>query len=206
MAIALKGGGIGHNMEMILERPDGSQRHVKPYPTLLFDSGGQISGAVNMVDDITESKLAIQYNRSLIEASIDPLVTISSEGKILDMNEALTTITLTTREQLTGTDFKNYFAEPEEASKVYKQIFDKGFIENYPLTIIDGELTPVLLTGSVYKDERGKVLGAVVVARVITEQKRFEKELTEAKTFAELATGIARNSKRKRKKQRRQLL
>ena len=29
-----------------------------------------------------------QYARSLIEASLDPLVTISTEGKITDMNEA----------------------------------------------------------------------------------------------------------------------
>jgi PAS domain S-box-containing protein len=200
MAIALKSGVLMTGYELILERPDGVQRNVKQYPTLLYDSAGIISGAVNMVEDITESKQAVQYNRSLIEASIDPMVTISTEGKILDVNEALTVITLAKREQLIGSDFKNYFAEPKEARKVYKQIFDKGFVENYPLTIIDGELTPVLLTGSVYKDTRGNVLGAVVTARVITEQKRFEKELTEAKTFAELATGIAEIAKEKAEK------
>ncbi len=200
MAIALKTGKLMTGYELILERPNGAQRNVKQYPTLLYDSAGKISGAVNMVEDITESKQAIQYNRSLIEASIDPMVTISTEGKILDVNEALTIITLATREQLIGSDFKKYFDEPEEAQKVYKQIFDKGFAENYPLTIIDGELTPVLLTGSVYKDTRGNVLGAVVIARVITEQKRFEKELTEAKVFAELATAIAEEAKEKAEK------
>ena len=45
-----------------------------------------------------------QYARSLIEASLDPLVTISTEGKITDMNEALANITGMTREKLTGTD------------------------------------------------------------------------------------------------------
>ncbi len=200
MAIALKSGQLMTGHELILERPNGVQRNVKQYPTLLYDSSGVISGAVNMVEDITESKQAVQYNRSLIEASIDPMVTISTEGKILDVNEALTSITLTSREKLIGSDFKNYFAGPEEASKVYEQIFDKGFAENYPLTIIDGELTPVLLTGSVYKDTRGNVLGAVVIARVITEQKRFEKELTEAKVFAELATAIAEEAKEKAEK------
>ncbi len=200
MAIALKTGKLMTGYELILERPNGAQRNVKQYPTLLYDSAGKISGAVNMVEDITESKQAIQYNRSLIEASIDPMVTISTEGKILDVNEALTIITLATREQLIGSDFKKYFDEPEEAQKVYKQIFDKGFAENYPLTIIDGELTPVLLTGSVYRDTRGNVLGAVVIARVITEQKRFEKELTEAKVFAELATAIAEEAKEKAEK------
>jgi len=54
-----------------------------------------------------------------------------------------------------------------------------------------------LFNGSVYKDEQGKVLGVVVVARDITDQKRIETELTEAKVFAELAARIAEEAKRK---------
>ena len=138
-----------------------------------------------------------RYARSLIEASLDPLVTISLEGKITDMNEALARITGKTREQLTGTDFKIYFTDPQKARKVYQQVFEKGFVLDYPLTIRDHRLTEVLFNGSVYKDESGKVLGAVVVARDITEQKRIEKELTEAKVFAELATEIAEATRSK---------
>ena len=41
-----------------------------------------------------------QYARSLIEASLDPLVTISVKGKIMDMNEALANITGMTRPDL----------------------------------------------------------------------------------------------------------
>ncbi len=143
------------------------------------------------------AKLASQYSRSLIEASQDPLVTISTEGKITDMNEALANITGLTREKLTGTDFFNYFTEPQKAREVYQEVFAKGFVTDYPLTIMDHKLTDVLFNGSVYKDEQGKVLGAVVVARDITEQKRIEKELIEAKVFAELATLIAEEAKAK---------
>src|SRR6187549_48049 len=141
------------------------------------------------------AKLASQYSRSLIEASHDPLVTISTEGKITDMNEALTNITGLTREKLTGTNFFDYFTEPQKAREVYQEVFAKGFVTDYPLTVIDHKLTDVLFNGSVYKDEQGKVLGAVVVARDITEQKRIEKELIEAKVFAELATLIAEEAK-----------
>jgi signal transduction histidine kinase/ActR/RegA family two-component response regulator len=70
-------------------------------------------------------------------------------------------------------------------------------VADYPLTIKDGKLTEVLFNGSVYKDDMGNVLGAVVVARDMTEQKRFEKELTEAIVFAELATGLAEEAKKK---------
>ncbi|MES2520057.1 MAG: ATP-binding protein [Bacteroidota bacterium] len=147
--------------------------------------------------NIIVQKSAFKYARSLIEASLDPLVTISTKGKITDMNEALTKITGKTREALTGTDFSEYFTDSEEARKVYQQVFDKGFVANYPLTIKDHRLTDVLFNGSVYRDEQGFVLGAVVVARDITEQKRIEKELIIAKVFAELAAEVAEEAKRK---------
>lgn len=136
-----------------------------------------------------------QYARSLIEASLDPLVTISPEGKITDMNQALTSITGKSRKELTDTDFKIYFTDPEKAREVYQEVFDKGFVVDYPLTILDHKKTDVLFNGSVYKDDKGNVIGAVVVARDITERIKIERELTEAKVFAELATLIAEEAK-----------
>jgi PAS domain S-box-containing protein len=142
-------------------------------------------------------KLASQYSLSLIEASLDPLVTISAQGKITDMNEALANITGITREKLTGTDFFDYFTEPQKAREVYQEVFAKGSVADSPLTLRhkEGKLTDVLFNGSVYKDDRGNVLGVVVVARDITVQKRIATELTEAIVFAELTTGIAEEAK-----------
>ena len=138
-----------------------------------------------------------QYARNLIEATLDPLITIDIHGKVMDVNEAMAKATDKTPEKLIGTNFINYFIEKEKAKEVYKEVFSKGYVMNYPLTIIDGILADVLLNGSIYKDEKGKVLGAVIVARDITELKKIEKELTKAKVSAELATGIAEEAKAK---------
>jgi len=140
-----------------------------------------------------------QYARSLIEASLDPLVTISAEGKITDMNEATVNITGVTREFLTGTDFFDYFTVPHKAREVYKEVFAKGSVADSPLTLrhIDGKLTDVLFNGSIYKDDRGIVQGVVIVARDVTQQKRIATELTEAIVFAEMATLIAEEAKLK---------
>ncbi len=142
-------------------------------------------------------KLASQYSLSLIEASLDPLVTISPKGKITDMNQATVNITGITRGKLTGTDFFEYFTEPQKAREVYQEVFAHGSVANSPLTLRhkDGKLTDVLFNGSVYKDDRGNVLGVVVVARDITDQKRIATELTEAIVFAELATQLAEEAK-----------
>ena len=119
-----------------------------------------------------------QYARSLIEASLDPLVTINAEGKVTDMNHATVDITGMAREALTGTDFFDYFTEPQKAREVYQEVFAKGSVADSPLTLrhVEGKLTDVLFNGSVYKDDKGNVLGVVIVARDVTEQKRIETE------------------------------
>jgi PAS domain S-box-containing protein len=143
----------------------------------------------------TISRRESQYARSLIEASLDPLFTINPEGKITDINNASIDMTEVTREDLIGTDFFEYFTEPDKAREIYKQVFAEGFIADSPLTIRDEKLTEVLFNGSVYKDEYGKVIGVVVVARDITDHKRIEKELKDAKLNAESATKIAEEAK-----------
>jgi PAS domain S-box-containing protein len=158
---------------------------------------GEVYQYVAIRTDITAKKLLSQYSLSLIEASRDPLVAISPEGKITDMNEATVNVTGVSREKLKGSDFKDYFTDPKKASEVYQEVFAKGFVSDYPLTMKDHNLTDVLFNGSVYKDDRGNVLGAVIVARDITEQKRIEKELRESKEIAELTTIIAEDAKRK---------
>jgi PAS domain S-box-containing protein len=153
------------------------------------DEKGNVLGAVV----VAREKLLSKYSRTLIEASLDPLITINSEGKITDMNQALANITGITREKITGTDFFDYFTDREKARQVYQEVFAKGFVVDSPLTIRhkDRKLTDVLFNGSVYKDERGVVQGIVIVARDITARKKFENELITAKRNAERAAQMA---------------
>jgi PAS domain S-box-containing protein len=132
-----------------------------------------------------ELRRASTYTRSLIEASLDPLVTISPEGKITDVNEATIKATGVGRDRLVGADFSNYFTEPDKAREGYRQVFEKGYVTDYPLTIrhADGMLTHVLYNASVYKDMEGKVLGVFAAARNITERKRMEEELRAASLY-----------------------
>lgn len=149
--------------------------------------------------DLTAEKLLSEYSLSLIEASHDPLFAISPEGKITDMNNASVKATGVSRKKLIGTDFFDYFTEPQKAREVYQKVFEKGLITDSPLILCHkkGTLIDVLFNGSVYQDDKGKVLGVVIVGRDVTDQKRIATELIEARVFAELATEIAEEAKLK---------
>jgi len=191
-------------MAEILDRIRGGER-IGPYETTrrrkdgvtiaisltvspIHDAAGGVVGASTIARDITErervrdqANAASQYARSLIEASRDPLVTISAAGKITDVNEATVRVTGVDRERLVGTDFSDYFTEPDRAREGYRRVFARGFVTDYPLTIrhAGGDLTDVLYNASVYKDAAGTVLGVFAAARDVTAQKRAESELAQ---------------------------
>ena len=188
--------------QRMLERlGSGARAGVEPYDTLrvrksgevfdvsltvssVQDVDGRIIGVSSIARDITTQKHAAQYARSLIEASLDPLVTISPEGKITDVNEGAIRVTGVPRERLIGTDFSDYFAEPEKARAGYQQVFSTGFVTDYPLTMQhkDGMQTNVLYTASLYKDVRGNVLGVFAAARDVTAQRKAEAEVALQRT------------------------
>jgi PAS domain S-box-containing protein len=119
------------------------------------------------------------YNRSLIEASLDPLVTIDAGGKITDVNSATERVTGFSREELIRTDFSVYFTEPDKAKAGYRQVFKEGSVKDYALEIRhrDGRITPVLYNAAVYHDEKGNVIGVFAAARDITERKKAEAQI-----------------------------
>ena len=98
--------------ELKMQRADNSISHV-----LLESKSNEIDDKTSLLitlTDFTERKraeeatqAASQYSRSLIEASLDPLVTISAEGKITDVNTATEKVTGAGRASLIGSEFAN---------------------------------------------------------------------------------------------------
>ncbi|MCX7013353.1 MAG: PAS domain S-box protein [Candidatus Sumerlaeota bacterium] len=122
---------------------------------------------------------ASHYARSLVEASLDPLVTISPEGKITDVNQATEQASGVPRERLIGRNFSDYFTEPDKANEGYQTVLREGFVRDYPLTIrhASGSTIDVLYNATVYRNEAGKIQGVFAAARDITERKRAEEEV-----------------------------
>lgn len=172
---------------------DGYNYIVHDFPFTDVDGSTLI---LEMGIDITERKqaedklrLSDAYNRSLLEANPDTMVTITPDGKIGDVNAATEVITGYTREELIGTDFHSYFTNPDKARAGYQQVFETGTVRDYELEIQhrDGRVIPVLYHASVFRDEKGEVAGVFASARDITERKAVEKQLVLLNTALESA-------------------
>jgi two-component system, cell cycle sensor histidine kinase and response regulator CckA len=168
---------------------DGEIGHISVRIFLVKDEFGRTVRTYGVNQDITERKRQEEaletvsgYNRSLIEASLDPLVTISAEGKVTDVNTATERVTGCSREELIGTDFADYFTDPQKAKGGYQRAFIEGEVKDYELQIRhrDGQLTPVMYNASVYLDNSGEIAGLFAAARDITEHK-VKQELTQVR-------------------------
>ena len=117
-----------------------------------------------------ETRLASAHTRSLLEASLDALVTIGPDGRINDVNSAIETLTGRSRPELLGTDFSNCFVETEMTRALYEEVLRDGFVRDRPLQIRhrDGHFTSVLYNASVQRDSEGKAIGVVAAARSIS--------------------------------------
>jgi PAS domain S-box-containing protein len=206
------------SFEKRFTRKDGTEIWVNLVGTLVLGADQQPEICIVTVEDITQRKLnseklqdytrnlermdaestqkveqVAQYARSLIEASLDPLVTINAAGKITDVNEATVLITGCSREELIGSDFSDYFTDPQKAKRIYKRVFVQGKIRDYPLAIKhkSGAVTDVMYNASVFKNSQGEIQGVFAAARDVTERNRAEAEVREAAKQLRVAERLA---------------
>jgi len=188
--------------EMAHSRKDSGRIVVESRWAVLTAKDGKSPAAILEINrDITERKrtqealrMASDYTRGLIEASLDPLITIDAVGKIMDVNRATEAVTGVPRVRLIGSDFSDYFTEPDKARAGYEEVFSKGTVKDYPLAIrhVSGKITEVLYNATVYKNEAGDVAGVFAAARDVTALKAAEQERLRLATAVEqIAEGIA---------------
>ncbi len=178
--------GTVRDYPLTLRHASGRTTDVLYNATVYRNEAGAVQGVFAAARDVTERNrmeaelhVASLYARSLLEASLDPLVTISPEGKITDVNKATEEVTGVPRAGLIGTDFSNYFTDPPRAGEGYRKVLSDGFVRDYPLTIRHsaGRTTDVLYNATIYRNEAGAVQGVFAAARDVTERNKMELEL-----------------------------
>jgi len=195
--------GIEDIYELTYIRKDGSRFPAIVSVTALRDAKENIIGYLLIGTDNTarkqveaEQKLLDQrlrdqqfYTRSLIESSIDALMTTDPSGIITDVNKQMEALTGCTRDELIGAPFKNYFTDPERAEAAIKLVLSEKKVANYELTARarDGKETVVSYNATTIYDRDRKLQGVFAAARDVTERKRLDVELERTKSAAEKA-------------------
>ncbi|HEY2967199.1 MAG TPA: PAS domain S-box protein [Casimicrobiaceae bacterium] len=196
--------GIEDIYELTYIRKDGSRFPAVVSVTALRDAQDSIIGYLLIGTDNTARKLVEAeqkkldqrlrdqqfYTRSLVESNIDALMTTDPSGIITDVNKQMEALTGCTRDELIGAPFKNYFTDPERAETGIKRVLSEKKVTDYELTACarDGKQTVVSYNATTFYDRDRTLQGVFAAARDVTERKRVEAELQQAKAVAESAS------------------
>jgi PAS domain S-box-containing protein len=196
--------GIEDIYELTYIRKDGTRLPAVVSVTALRDADGAIIGYLLIGTDNTARKLVEEeqkksdqrlrdqqfYTRSLIESNIDALMTTDPAGIITDVNKQMEALTGCTRDELIGAPFKDCFTDPERAEAGIKRVLSEKSVTDYELTARarDGKTTVVSYNATTFYDRSRTLQGVFAAARDVTERKRVEVELQQAKAAAESAS------------------
>jgi len=183
MALALKEKRPIRGMEAVAERPDGTRVPFIPYPTPLFSRTGKLLGAVNMLVDITDRKLAETFAQriaSIVESSDEAIISKDLTGKILSWNDGASRLFGYTAQEAIGKPVTILIPPDrlDEETGIIKRIQRGERVDRYETVRRrkDGSLVDVSLTVSPIKDGSGKIIGASKIAQDITDRKRAEQQ------------------------------
>ena len=142
----------------------------------------EISQLEKKIEELEELQ---RYNRGLIEASIDPMLTTDIAGIITDVNEQMVRITESSRDELIGTPFKEYFTDPQQAHKGIVRTLAEKMVKDYELTLISqtGKEIAVSYNATVFTDADENIKGVFAIARDITDYKKMEFEIKESQRY-----------------------
>ena len=112
------------NYELTLRTKDWREILVSFNAAIFKDQSGAVRGIFASARDVTEqvrlqTQLAEQqaYNRGLIEASVDGLVTVDESMIITDVNDTMCQMAGRPRTQLVGSAFPTYFTDTKHAAE-----------------------------------------------------------------------------------------
>jgi len=186
--------------DWLIIRKDGAKKHIEASISLRKDSSGKLIGFQGIVRDITERKQAEEKlrqneerNRTIIETIQDGYFEIDLTGKYTFVNDVICQHLKYSREELIGMDNRKY--QNEVNAKIAFQKFADVYITGIPMKAFemevirkDGTIQISEVSISLMKNTQGQPIGFCGISRDITERKRMEEALTQAKEMADAAT------------------
>jgi PAS domain S-box-containing protein len=171
------------NLETMRVRKDGTVFPVLVTYSPIHNADRVVIGVSVTAREWSELRQASELSRSMIEASLDSMVSISPGGKITHANEAALKLTGLSRDKLIGSDFSHHFTDPKKAEEIYERAFTDGSVNDYLLTVRHQNshetLVEVRYNAAVYRDISGSVLGVFAAGRDVSKQMQARRETAE---------------------------
>ncbi|MFX1521788.1 MAG: PAS domain-containing protein, partial [Promethearchaeota archaeon] len=169
--------------------PDGEVRIVHEQAEVTFDETGRPVRMMGTVLDITErKKLELQLiesekrYRGLYESSIDGILSVDMDNRIIECNHAFAEMLGYTKDELSKlstSDITPSNYHDMVAEIITGQVITRGHSDEFETELLkkDGKLVPVSARIWLIKDKEGNPEGTWGIVREITERKMSEETL-----------------------------
>jgi two-component system sensor histidine kinase/response regulator len=165
--------------------------------SLIYDSAGEVVGAIESLRDITAKKKAediIRENEqrlsNILETTNEGFWLIDVDDKTLDVNEAMCEILQRPHDEVVGRSIKEFLNDKNiKVIREQEQAHGEGKKALYEVSIsrADGTFVPCLVNAAPLLDADGNKIGSFGMFTDITERKHMEDELIAAKHLADEA-------------------
>lgn len=135
---------------------------------------------------IAQLKETQKYAQSIIDSSLDMIIAVDQDRRIVEFNEAAEKTFGYKRDEVIGKHIQILYEDSEEGLEVNKVVnISGGSLTEVVNKRKNGETFPSLLSSSILHDSYGNFIGVMGISRDITEQKKAEKELENYRTHLE---------------------
>ncbi|HZS75386.1 MAG TPA: PAS domain S-box protein [Ktedonobacteraceae bacterium] len=195
------------SLDVLLPLPDGKLRYFNVGGAPIRDASGNITGAVMVCRDVTERRLLEQQKQELardaqarasrletiIDSLVDAVFIYDAQGNILQMNKAARTLlgfsdekpyaSLPVGRRLSLLELRDPRGNPisQEHNGVARLLRGEVLTDSNGIDILmrtlDGREIYANVGGAPLRDSEGNIIGAVGVARDVTERYRLEQRV-----------------------------
>src|SRR5439155_216568 len=152
----------------------------------LRDTDGKVIGGIGILRDMRELDKARAYAESLIKNAPDPVFVSDLEGKILQANDAVSTLLGFRPDELLEQSLSRFITpqETREFTAALREVVERGVTRNARLNprSASGEVIPTSLHAAVLRYPDGKVIGAIGILRDMRAYEQVVRDLEKSKT------------------------
>ncbi len=123
-----------------------------------------------------------EYLENVIANTVDAIGIVDRHGKIILWNRRSVEIYGYQLQELAAKTAFDLYADPEELDRMLRKLRRDGVVREFEIRMKkkDGTIVPMDISISLLKDDRGRTIGSVCVARDLSERKKAEAALKHA--------------------------